>query len=482
MQSELLDHPSHAEFDALYRECAVAVFNFVQRSLGDREQAQDICQEIWAKVYRGLPDVRDAATVRPWLFRIARNAIVDSFRSRSVLPRTVALEVDPAHDEPDPLNLLVRKDQGRLALQALGALPPRQQLALYLREIEGQSYAELARDLDCSESAVETLLWRARRSFAERFEGVASDRAGRCVIARRILTTWMDGEGTAAERRALEAHLDECANCCDLAETSRRHEQARGLLPLFPAPLWGSGLSEAATLAQGLFAQIVALFSAKAAAVAVATAMTAVVITAVAPAAYEGAQSALRFEMTGTRPPDVAMPSDVISGGSTQTPVPTSALTSVTATPATAGGGADSVPGASATPEESTESLAERPVSPRGGGTVNVPAIGTLLDAQLEPVVAPLATGVLGSILAVDSLVAAAPDLVTGAVPNVSIGEPAIPVAAQGSVVPFPDEPEVVPVDSVRALDIGGAVVPDALGTTVGTAVELPALGLPALR
>jgi RNA polymerase sigma-70 factor (ECF subfamily) len=278
-------------FDSLYRDCSRQIFNFVLRSARAPQDAEDICQEVWANVYRRLPTIREAGAARVWLYRVARNAIIDAERRKARAPKQGVLVVEPAADPSgEPLHALIASEQVAFTWQALAALQPRQRMALYLKEVEGRCYREIAELLGCSESAVETLLFRARKRFADRYGCLAESRAGRCLQARRTMAIVQDGEGTAIEQRALHAHLDECEECRQALDGASETATARACLPLLPlgfgAPLLGLGGSLAVALesARSLAAPIVVALAGKATlaagtlAVAVAIAATALTL------------------------------------------------------------------------------------------------------------------------------------------------------------------------------------------------------------
>ena len=128
----------------------------------------------------------------------------------------------------------------RELVHALGALSFNQRAALVMRELEGRSYAEIADTLDLSSSAVETLIFRARRAIREQLEGPLT-----CGEAEHALSRQLDGRLQSEERGRLRAHLRECAECATLARRERARRAAlRSLGPLpLPASLtsWGGG-------------------------------------------------------------------------------------------------------------------------------------------------------------------------------------------------------------------------------------------------
>jgi hypothetical protein len=110
-----------------------------------------------------------------------------------------------------------------------------------MRELEGRSYAEIAEILETSVSAVETLLFRARRALREQLEGTLT-----CAEAERAISRQTDGLLTRPERSALRAHLRQCRECERLGRSQRAHKKAFKALALVPIPtsltsLFGGG-------------------------------------------------------------------------------------------------------------------------------------------------------------------------------------------------------------------------------------------------
>ncbi len=90
-----------------------------------------------------------------------------------------------------------------------------------MRELEGRSYGEIAQILDLTVSAVETLLFRSRRALREQLEGALT-----CGDAEATLSKRLDGRLSAAEQRALRAHLRECSECATLERKQRARRTA----------------------------------------------------------------------------------------------------------------------------------------------------------------------------------------------------------------------------------------------------------------
>jgi RNA polymerase sigma factor (sigma-70 family) len=154
---------------ALYEQYANQVFRYCLHQLGSREEAEDAVQSTFLNAFRGIkrgvvPDLEAA-----WLFKIAHNVCLSRRRSawrrgriESPADFDVIEELAPAPS---------RRADELIGLQdVLERLPETQRRAILLREWQGLSYREIAVELDLSQSAVETLIFRARRSLASGLE------------------------------------------------------------------------------------------------------------------------------------------------------------------------------------------------------------------------------------------------------------------------------------------------------------------------
>ena len=133
-----------------------------------------------------------------------------------------------------------------------------------MRELEGRPYSEIARELRLSVSAVETLLFRARRSLREQLDGALA-----CGAAEQALSLELDGRLPETEKPGLRAHLRGCADCRRLARRSRARRHALRTLVPFPlhgqlASLVGGGGATAggAAVGTGAVAKALALLAA----------------------------------------------------------------------------------------------------------------------------------------------------------------------------------------------------------------------------
>src|SRR5581483_12029447 len=147
----------------LYERYGGQILAFCLGRLGNREEAEDAAQSTFLNAFRGLKRGVAPEYEAAWLYKIAQNVCLSrrrsSWRRRRVeAPGDLtAIQDVLAAREPEADELL------GLA-HALGVLPPQQRRALVLREWQGLSYREIAAELELTQAAVETLLFRARRS------------------------------------------------------------------------------------------------------------------------------------------------------------------------------------------------------------------------------------------------------------------------------------------------------------------------------
>ena len=239
-------HLAARAVDDLFRRHGAEVYRYAYAVLGNHADAEDVTQTTFLNAYRALEQGVQPRKPSNWLMTIASNAIKQRFRQEQARPRQVELDDRIAGSEADEDGPSI----GEL-LTALSKIPPQQRQAIVLREFEGRSYAEIAQILGVTTSALETLLFRARRSLAEELVHQLT-----CTEAQLAISRSVDDRLGRKERRRLRDHLAECPDCAHFARLQQRHRSAmRGLL-LVPIPLSlsifksleGAGTASAATI------------------------------------------------------------------------------------------------------------------------------------------------------------------------------------------------------------------------------------------
>jgi RNA polymerase sigma factor (sigma-70 family) len=151
-------------FERLYRRYVPDVYRYTLAVMRNPADAEDVTQTTFLNAYRALK--RGERPLRPhnWLIKIAHNACRTRFVRAARRPHEVPLD-EGLHELALPADTAADL---AAVLETLGTLPFNQRSALVLRELEGRSYQEIAQTLDVSVAAVETLIFRARRTLRTR--------------------------------------------------------------------------------------------------------------------------------------------------------------------------------------------------------------------------------------------------------------------------------------------------------------------------
>ncbi len=229
-------HPDRA-FERLYKRHVGDVYRYALAVMRNPTDAEDVTQTTFLNAYRSYVE-NGSRPEKPqnWLIAIAHNVCRQRFRQSARRPAEVSFEDDIADTVAD--NEAPTGDDIR---RALGYLAFNQRAALVMRELEGRSYSEIAEILEVSTSAVETLIFRARRALREQLEGSLT-----CGEAEFAISRQLDGRLPRQERGQLRAHLRECAECAGFARRQRAQRGALKTLALVPVPasltsLFGGG-------------------------------------------------------------------------------------------------------------------------------------------------------------------------------------------------------------------------------------------------
>lgn len=174
------DAEAFAELVELYHHRLVTVMHHL---VGNNEEAEDLAQEVFLRVYRGRKKYHPKAKFSTWLYTIANNLALNVMRSRQRKP-TIPLNVrDSGPLGPRPAEQLVldRADQPQqrmqkqelaaIVKQALDTLNERQRIAVVLNKFEDMNYAEIAEVMGLTTKAVKSLLSRARDNLRIALQG-----------------------------------------------------------------------------------------------------------------------------------------------------------------------------------------------------------------------------------------------------------------------------------------------------------------------
>jgi RNA polymerase sigma factor (sigma-70 family) len=191
---------------------------------------------VWLKAHREIRSLNSPEALRTWLFRMASRACIDYSRSRACRERGSPEISEEMLESPagEPESVIERRGELRVMWETLAAMPPRQSLALYLKQVEGCSYDEIGRVLACPKTAVETLLFRARQGFARTHQQLEEDPDSSCKLIGQSMAVVLDHEATQFQERAVQAHVNECRPCRVQMQTMGRGIAGYAWLPMLP--------------------------------------------------------------------------------------------------------------------------------------------------------------------------------------------------------------------------------------------------------
>jgi RNA polymerase sigma-70 factor (ECF subfamily) len=147
------------------------VFNLAYKFVGRHDEAEDLTQDIFLKIFRSLGTFDRRANFQTWLISVSRNLCIDHYRSvrkeREMVDRGVdTAELAPSSAEPGPLAALEQRDRVVLLRRALAELPETLRTAVLLRDIHELSYQEIADRLGLPEGTVKSRINRGRTELA----------------------------------------------------------------------------------------------------------------------------------------------------------------------------------------------------------------------------------------------------------------------------------------------------------------------------
>jgi RNA polymerase sigma-70 factor (ECF subfamily) len=209
-------------FEELHRRYVGSIFRLVRRKLGDALLAEDIAQETFLKALRMMDRVDDSFNFGGWVHTVARNLCYDELRRRQR-----DLRVDEGDDEEgsllaglpstsksfDPVLVQESNEVRRQVWTVAQRLPEKYRLVLTLRELQGLSYRRIAVILKMSESAVETLLYRARLRFKEEFVALEASGELKHEEVVPLLAPYIAGKLRRQQAEAVRKHVAVCAKC-----------------------------------------------------------------------------------------------------------------------------------------------------------------------------------------------------------------------------------------------------------------------------
>jgi RNA polymerase sigma-70 factor (ECF subfamily) len=152
-------------FSLIVRAYETPVFNYVLRLVGDRALAEDLTQEVFLRVFQGLPRFSLRCKFTTWLFQVTKNRVLDELRANERRPRHLV-----SLDDVAPLEVMdAPYERGEMVdalWRAIDALSVDLKMALLLRDVTGLSYTEIADSLEITLATVKWRIYKAREEVA----------------------------------------------------------------------------------------------------------------------------------------------------------------------------------------------------------------------------------------------------------------------------------------------------------------------------
>src|SRR5450631_2289875 len=168
-------------FSELVTRYQTRLLNFIYRTIGDREKAEDLVQEVFIRVYRHIHRFDRTKKFSTWAYTIASNLAKNELRNRSRNPLVLFQTVTGNWEDDDrplqfedttarPDDMYRKRHLRELVEDTVAKLPEHHRQVFVLRELEGKSYEEIAEITDCNLGTVKSRLNRARNAFASIIE------------------------------------------------------------------------------------------------------------------------------------------------------------------------------------------------------------------------------------------------------------------------------------------------------------------------
>jgi RNA polymerase sigma-70 factor (ECF subfamily) len=170
-------------WDAIVQRYRRKVFGVAYKFVGRHEEAEDLTQDIFLKVFKSLDSFDRRANFQTWLISVSRNLCIDHYRSLRQERLAINRDVDPsslspASKEPEPAAGLEREDRVALLRTALAALPASLRTAVVMRDLQELPYQEIAERLGLPEGTVKSRINRGRTELARQIRRIRGEERG----------------------------------------------------------------------------------------------------------------------------------------------------------------------------------------------------------------------------------------------------------------------------------------------------------------
>jgi len=164
-----------AAWESIVRLYRRKVFNVAYKFVGSHDQAEDLTQDVFLKLFKSLDTFDRRANFQTWLISVSRNLCIDHYRAVRKERETINRDVDPADHQPMSPDIradtrLEHRDRVTLLRRALEKLAPTLRTAVMLRDIQELTYQEIATKLRLPEGTVKSRINRGRTELARQIQ------------------------------------------------------------------------------------------------------------------------------------------------------------------------------------------------------------------------------------------------------------------------------------------------------------------------
>jgi RNA polymerase sigma-70 factor (ECF subfamily) len=162
-------------FEELVLSYEKKIYNYCLRMTNNREDAEDLTQEVFVRVYKNLNKFKGNSQLSTWIYRIAHNVCIDRYRKSKIAAISLSQpkgpdderELDVPADDPSPEQQTLRREQQKYLLEAISRLKPKYRTVIVLRDIQQHSYDEIAEILNLPLGTVKSHINRGRAALRE---------------------------------------------------------------------------------------------------------------------------------------------------------------------------------------------------------------------------------------------------------------------------------------------------------------------------
>jgi RNA polymerase sigma-70 factor (ECF subfamily) len=156
-------------FERLFRAYEVRLYRYLLSMVREKEQAEELVNDVMVEVWRGAPRFRNESKPATWLFGIAYHKAIDSLRKRKSPPMELHAVAAVADPRPNPEEVAMAEHLRRNLEAAMGTLSPEHRAVVELALTQGYSYQQISDIAGCPVNTVKTRMFHARRHLREYF-------------------------------------------------------------------------------------------------------------------------------------------------------------------------------------------------------------------------------------------------------------------------------------------------------------------------